>query len=370
MTDVLEKFGKLVVDYCVSIKPKDEVIISSGIAGLEPIREVYKYVVMRGGYPRVIIRDEMLLEMFYKYGHPILLEHLSPIDEFIYEKIDAMINIGAPSHTKPLVSVNPEKIKKRSMATRKLTEIFMRRDAEGSLRWVVTAYPTLSAAQDAGFSPLEWREFVFQSMKLHKDDPVREWQQLSTLQERIAKNLEKIDEIRITGDKVNLFLKVGGRTWISDDGKNNMPGGEVFTGPIEDSVEGEITFTYPSIWGGVEVENVKLVFKKGVVVEAKASKGEEFLKKMLETDDGARRLGEFAFGMNYDITRFTKQILFDEKIGGTIHMALGSSYPRTGGKNQSSIHWDMIKDMKKGKVYGDGDLIYKEGRFVEEFIEK
>ncbi|MEM4498913.1 MAG: aminopeptidase, partial [Sulfolobales archaeon] len=175
-------------------------------------------------------------------------------------------------------------------------------------------------------------------------------------------------ELRFLGDGVDLTLRVDGRKWINDDGRKNMPGGEVYTAPIEDSAEGFIVFTYPAIWRGVEVEGVKLVFKHGVVVDATAVKGEQFLKKILSVDEGSRRIGEIAFGLNYGIDAFTKQILLDEKMGGTIHLALGSAYPTTGGTNKSAIHWDLIKDMRHGKVFADGDLIYSEGKFLSDVI--
>lgn len=204
-------------------------------------------------------------------------------------------------------------------------------------------------------------------MKLYEDDPVAAWVNQANTQQRIVDALSKVSELRIVGHDTDIVLRVDGRVWINDDRKNNMPG-EVFTGPHEDSVEGVIRFDFPAIWRGIEVRNARLVFRRGEVVEAEAELGNEFLKKMLETDEGARRVGEVAFGLNYDITRYTKEILFDEKIGGTIHMALGASYIKTGGTNKSSIHWDLIKDMKKGKVFADGELIYENGRFLMEVL--
>ncbi len=362
------KFASLLTDYCVEVKKGDEVLITSGLEALGLAREIYRRVLERGGYPRFMLVDDVMTEMFYRYAAPEILEYLSPIDKVLYEKVDARITIMAPSHVKPLVGIDPERVKTRSRATRELTEIFMRRESEGSLRWVLTAYPTQAMAQEAGMSPLEWREFVFRAVKLYAEDPVAEWKRQAVFQERVVKALSKVDEVKLEGEGVNLLLKVGGRTWISDDGKNNMPGGEVFTAPHEDSAEGYIEFTYPAVWRGYEVEGVRLEFSRGLVVKATARKGEEFLKKMLETDEGARRIGEFAFGLNYDINRFTKEILFDEKIGGTIHLALGASYPRTGGVNKSSIHWDMIKDMRRGRVKADDDIIYENGRFLEEVL--
>jgi|UniRef100_A0A7J3SMT5 aminopeptidase len=363
-----EKFATLLVNYCIGVKPLSEISISSTIAAMPLITEIFKKVVDAGGYPRIVISNEELNEYFYRYAPPELLEYLSPIDKFIMENISGMIRIIAPTHSKPLINVDPERIRKVALASKPLSDIMLKRDASGTLRWTVTAYPTNSMAQEAGFSPLEWREFVFRAVKLFSEDPVLEWTKQAAQQEKVALFLKKAKEIRVLADDTDLYLRFDGRIWVNDDGKNNMPGGEVFSSPIEDSAEGYITYSYPAIWRGVEVKGIRLNFKKGEVIEASAEKGEEFLKKMIATDDGAKRIGEFAFGLNYDIDRFTREILFDEKIGGTIHLALGSAYIQTGGKNFSSIHWDMIKDMRKGKIYVDGDLVYENGAFIKGII--
>ncbi len=360
----LSKFAKLIVDYCVSIKEGDEVLVNASYEALPLLRELWKEIVSRGAYPRLNLVEETLTETFYKYAKESLLDHRSKIDRYIVENIDVRISIISSTHTKPLVDVDPEKVKRRSMANRELTEIFMKRDGEGSLRWVVTAYPTKALAQEAGMSLLSFEEFVYKALKLGYEDPVEAWENQAETQKKIVELLSKVSELRYVSDDTDLTVKVDGRIWINDEGKKNMPGGEVFTAPHEDGVDGVIVFDLPSVWRGIEVRNVKLKFRNGEVVEADAEVGGEFLKKVLETDEGAKRLGELAFGLNYDITRPIKQILFDEKIGGTVHMALGAAYPSTGGKNVSAIHWDMIKDMKNAKVYGDGELIYSEGRFI------
>ncbi|MEB3780252.1 MAG: aminopeptidase [Desulfurococcales archaeon] len=357
-------FARLLVEYCTDVKVKDDVVISSSYEAFPLVREVYRYTVEKGGYPLVRIRDELLDEMFYRYAPQDLLMYLSPLEEAFMKEADVLISIISPTHTKPLISIDPERIKIRSMATRRLTEIFMERDGMGDLRWVVTAYPTRAFAQEAGMSIIEAEDFIYEALKLHTSDPVAEWRRQAEWQDKIVELLSKVSELRIESDNTMLSLNVHGRRWISDDGKKNMPGGEVFTGPHEDSIEGYITFEYPAVWRGIEIEGVKLEFKRGVVVKASALKGEEYLKALLETDEGARRVGEFAFGLNYDIKRHTKNVLFDEKIGGTMHMALGASYPVTGGTNKSSIHWDIVKDMRNARVYADGDLIYENGRFI------
>lgn len=361
----LPKFARLLVDYCAGVKKGDEVIIRAGIGAYPLIRELWGLIVERSAQPYFLVDDEVLAETYYRRAPPELLDMVPDIVEAMTELADVRISIISPSHTKPLTSIDPAKIARRRAALREVSQTFLKRAAEGSLRWVVTAYPTHALAQEAGMSPLEYEEFVIKAVKAHLDDPVRAWEEQAAWQERIRGFLNKVSELRFVAEDTDITVRVEGRNWVNDDGKNNMPGGEVFTGPHEDGVNGYITFTYPAVWGGREVEGVKLVFKEGKVVEAHAVRGEDFLLKMLDTDEGAKRLGEVAFGLNYDISRYTKEILFDEKIGGTIHMALGASYPETGGKNVSAIHWDMVKDMRNGKVYADGDLIYENGKLIE-----
>ncbi len=368
MTWWIPRLSKLIVEYSTGVKPRDEVVIQAGLDAIPLVRGIYIEAVQRGGYPRFLPIDEVMQEALYRYAPEELLEYESPIDEFIMRNVDVRISIVSGMHTKPLVGVDPDRLQKAAKARKKLVDIFMERDGRGDLRWVVTAYPSASLAQEAGMGPLEFEDFVVRSLKLDKEDPVEEWRRQAEWQEKIARFLDRIDEIHVVDDHADLRVKVSGRKWINDDGKKNMPGGEVFTGPVEDSVEGYIEFEYPSLWRGIEVEGIRLVFRRGEVVEAKARKGEEALRKLLETDEGARRLGEFAFGLNYDIKRHTKMILFDEKIGGTMHMALGAAYPATGGVNKSSIHWDIVKDMRRARVYGDGDLIYENGRFIEDIL--
>ncbi len=365
----IRKLAKLIVNYCVEVKKGDEVVIGGGIESLPLLREIYREVLVNGGYPlQVNIQDEVMSEIFYRYAPEYILEYVSPLEKEIMEKVDVVIRILSPSHTKHLMGIDPEKMKKRSKARFEITRIFLERSARKELRWNIAPYPTKALAQEAGMSILEYEDFVYKATMVDKEDPIKAWVEKAREQQKIADFLNKVSELKYEGPGINLYLRVDGRIWINDDGKYNMPGGEVFSAPIEDSVEGYVEFDYPAVWRGVEVEGVKLVFKKGVVVEAKARKGEEFLKKMLETDEGAKRLGEIAFGLNYNIDRFTKEILFDEKIGGTIHMALGAAYPETGGKNKSSIHWDMIKGMKEHKVYADGDLVYEKGKFIKEIL--
>ena len=240
----------------------------------------------------------------------------------------------------------------------------MDRSASGELRRCLTLFPTQAHAQDADMSLVDYENFVFESCLLDQSDPAEAWRGVRTKQQHIVDYLMAHDTIHIVAPGTDITYRVRGRTWLNSDGKRNFPSGEVFTGPIEDSVEGHVRFTYPAIYNGREVEDVRLSFSRGKVVEASASRGQEFLLAMLETDLGARHLGEVAFGLNYGIRRFTRNILFDEKIGGTMHMALGRSYPDSGGKNQSAIHWDLICDLRDGEVTADGEVCYRAGKFL------
>ncbi len=363
-TSLLEKHARLLVDYCIEAKPGWEVVISAGVEAVPLVYELVKALASRGAYPVTMLRDELLTEAFYKYASIEALEHEPRIDLRVMEEANALINIISPSHARPLVGVPADRVARTYKASARVHKVFLERSARGELRWVVTPYPTRALAQEAGMSFIDFVDFVFKALKLYEEDPVKAWRMQAEMQERIIEVLSKSDEIKIVGKGVDLFLKVGGRKWINDDGKYNMPGGEVFTAPIEDSVEGWIEFEYPSLYSGYEVEGVRLVFRRGVVVEAKAARGDDVLKSILATDEGAKRVGEFAFGLNYSIDRHTKIILFDEKRGGTLHLALGSAYPETGGRNVSSVHWDLIKDASRVEVYADGDLVYSNGRFT------
>ncbi|WP_244403865.1 aminopeptidase [Pyrolobus fumarii] len=365
----LEKYARLLVDYSVEVKRGDRVVIRTWLEALPLARLVYREVLRRGAHPALYLEDDILAEIFYREASDEQIDFVDALRRSIYTEFDVVITLFAPSHLKNLVSIPPEKQARRSKALEPYFTRFLQEAAEGKKRWVLAAYPTLAMAQEAGMTPIEFEEFVARAVKVTEDDPVAAWRRQAEYQRRIVDEiLSKADELVFKGPGIDLTVKVGGRRWIVDDGHENMPGGEVFTGPVEDSVEGCVRFDFPSVYRGVEVEGVKLCFKRGEVVEYDAVKGRDFLAKMLSVDEGAKRLGELAFGLNYGITRATREILFDEKIGGTIHMALGNGYPETGSRNKSAIHWDLIKDMRdpEARVYADGELIYKAGRFLLE----
>jgi len=360
-----EKLAKVLVQYSVGVR-KDDLVVISGAPVAEPlVVEVYRQVLKAGAHGIVRTNPPSLGEVFFKTAKEHQLKYVSPIAEFETEKVDRVISIWADDNTKALANVDAKKQATRSAATRKLFKRFLEREAKGELKWVGTQFPCNASAQDAEMSLDEYEDFVLRACLVHLPNPTAAWKAVHAKQEKIVQFLNKRKTFRIVAKDTDLTFRAAGRKWINCDGKANMPDGEIFTGPIEDTAEGTIAFSFPAFYAGREAAGVKLTFKKGKVVKAAATKNEEFLKAMLDTDAGARRIGEIAIGTNYGIDRFTRNTLFDEKIGGTVHMALGASLPESGGVNESGIHWDIVTDMRDGGlIYADGKVIHRNGKFV------
>lgn len=363
--DRLNKMAKVLVDYSLSIKKGDSFLIQGHEVTIPLMKELYKEALLRGAHPEVKVMVEELAEIMLKYGNDEQIKYVSPVAQCSMEKYDAYLRLEGSFHTRPLVNVSPEKIRDRSTANKKINSTVQKRSFEGKMRWSITQFPTYAGAMEADMSLSEFEDFVFAACFVDKEDPVSEWLNLKNNQQKIIDYIKDKDVIRVVAEDTDLTLRVGGRTWINSCGTTNFPSGEVYTGPVEDSLNGHIRYTFPAIQNGKPVEDVRLTFKDGKVVNASAKKGEDFLLALIGTDSGSCYAGEFALGTNYGIQKFTKNILFDEKIGGTIHIALGAAYPATGSKNNSSIHWDMICDMRNGgEIYADGELFYKDGKFL------
>jgi aminopeptidase len=360
----LRRFADVVVGYCAGVGPGDLTVLQ-GPDNVEPlIEELYASVLRAGGRPATRLAPD-LSALLLTEGSDEQIEWLPPADRQDIEQADVWIVVEAPSNTKELTAVDPERQAQRQRARSPLRERYLERALNGELRWVLTAYPTNAAAQDAEMSLAEYEEFVYGAALLDAEDPVGRWREFSGELERVKEFLSAKEELRFVAEGTDLTFAVGGRTWIAADGHENFPDGEVFTAPHDESTEGEITFTYPAVFEGRPVDDVRLRFRGGEVVEATASRGEDFLQEMVAVDDGARRVGELAFGLNDAVSVFTRNILFDEKIGGTMHLALGSAYAECGGTNRSALHWDMICDLRSGsEVYADGELVYRDGRFL------
>ncbi len=366
MTDPrIETWARVLVGYSVEVRPGDVVAITGGVAGEPLLRAVYREVVARGGNPVLMPSFTGLAAELVASGSDEQLRYVSPVERFARERADALVIVSAETNTKSSSAVDPARQRVYERARTDLRQTYLRRAATGELRWTSTLYPTDAYAQDADMATADFAEFLFGACKLHAPDPAAAWRQLNADQQRLIDWLKDKHEIHVVGPETDLTLSVTGRTWINSDGHRNFPSGEVFTGPIEDSANGVVRCTYPVVTGGREIADIRLRFEHGKVVEAGAAKNEAYLIETLDTDPGARVLGEFAFGTNFDITRFTKNILLDEKIGGTVHMALGAGYPDSGSTNRSAIHWDLICDLRQGgTVTVDGTPFLKDGRLL------
>jgi aminopeptidase len=366
MADVrIDRLGKLMVEYSVDVQPGQIIEISGGANAAPLIQAAYKYTLIRGGHP--IVRPTLpgITELMFKYANDEQLQYLSPIDRWAIEEADGLIRVMSETNTRSLTGVNPARQQLAQKARGEIRQTMMNRAATDDLAWVLTLFPTDAYAQDAEMSLAEYEDFVYGAGLLDDPDPVARWQEISAEQQRLIDWLSSRNEIRIQSEGTDLTIQTGGRTWINADGKYNFPDGEIFTGPVEHSASGHVFFTFPSTMSGRSVEGIKLEFKEGKVVSASADKNEEYLISTLDTDEGARYLGEFAFGTNRGIQKYTGNTLFDEKIGGTLHMAVGAGYPQSGSQNKSAVHWDMILDLRGGsEVHVDGELFIKDGEFV------
>jgi len=362
------KLAQVLVNYSNQVK-KDDLAFIWGpnlTQVAEPlVREIYLEVLRAGGHPYVnmLLLDQKYL--FFSEAKDYQLEKVSPIDDLVMKTFDLEFCILSSSNTRSLESIDPKKQQIRNKAYKDLTDLFMKRQSDGSYRWVVTAYPTSAYAQDAEMSVTEFTDFIFSATHVNVEDPVKYWKGISKSQQSIIDWFKGKEKVEISGEGIELSFSIKERSFINCDGKKNMPDGEIFTGPVEESVNGKVKFSYPCIFGGKEVNGVELTFEGGQITKASAEKNEEYLQEMIATDDGAKYLGEFGIGTNYDVKKFTGNMLLDEKIGGTIHFALGAGYPDSGSKNQSSIHWDMLTDMTGGgKLIVDDELIYESGKFL------
>jgi len=361
----MQAWAKVLTGFAVEVKPGQTVAITGGSTAEPLLRAIYREVVERGGYPIMIPIFTGLGADLLNHGSDEQLNYLSPVERFIREEADVTIQVIADANTKALAGVDPVRQAVFQRARTGLIKTFMERESTGNVEWTLTLYPTDAHAQDAEMSTSDYFDFVFRACKLHEPDPVAAWKELAADQQVLVDWLTDKQELHLVGPGTDLRLSTTDRKWINADGHKNFPDGEVFTAPHEESANGFITYSFPAVYAGREVTGVRLQFENGRVVNASAEKGEDLLLQQLEIDDGARYLGEFSFGTNFDISRFTKQLLFDEKIGGTVHLALGETIPETGGSNTSAIHWDMVCDLRQGgRVEVDGQPFLVNGKFV------
>jgi aminopeptidase len=362
----VERLADVIVSYSTRVEPGDVVVIESSALAAPLVRAVYRRVLETGGHPHTRISIEGAAEHLLKNGSDEQLSWLNPTRLEEFQRADVRMVFESEVNTRSLTGVDPARQAIAARARERLRDTQLERAAAGEMRWLVTLFPTNASAQDAEMSLPQYEDFVFGAGLLDREDPVAEWRRLGERVRLLGEWLGTKDEIRVVSNGTDLTLGVGGRTWIPCDGKENFPDGEVFTAPVETRVDGTVDFTFPAAFHGRVIEGIRLRFAEGEVVGATARRGQAFLEEMLGLDAGARRVGEFAFGLNEAIQEFTRNTLFDEKIGGTMHLALGKAYPESGGKNQSALHWDIVCDLRPGsEVYADGELVYRDGQFLD-----
>jgi aminopeptidase len=364
------KFAKVLIEHSARIVPGDRVLLEGTTAAEPLIRELYIQILEKGGQPHAVMGlpgtvPFMQEDLYLTYAKDTQLDFVPTFYKYAYDQFESRIRIHSATNTRATTSLDPRKVQRRAKALSMITESQMRRGAEGVFKWVTTLYPTDGYAQDAGMSLQQYEDFVFGAVHAHEKDPIAYWKSTAVGQQKAIDWLAGKSQVVMRGPNVDLTLSILGRKFMNSVGLYNMPDGEIYTGPVEESVNGWVKFTYPAIYGGVAVEGAELTFLNGRVNQARAEKNQEYLIKMLESDSGSRYIGEFAIGTNFDINRFTGNILFDEKIGGTFHIALGAGYPETGSHNKSAIHWDMICDLRTdSEILVDGELFYRNGKFV------
>lgn len=365
MTDGrVTKLAKVLVQYSLGVQPGWKMVNRSSPLGAELALAVYREAVKAGAHVVNEIELPGAEEAFYKYGSGEQLDWISPLRRTIVETFDASMHIEALENTRELSRIDPARMARVHKVRAPLSQLFMERAARGELHWCLTVFPTQAAAQEADMSLADYQDFVYGAGFLDLDDPVAAWREERERQLQIIAWLNGREQVTLKGENIDLAFSVKGRKFEPCAGEMNFPDGEIFTGPVEGSAQGWVRFRYPAIYEGQEVTDVELRFAEGRCVQEKATKGQELLTTLLNTDAGARYLGEWGIGTNYHIQRFTKNMLFDEKMGGTIHLALGGGYPETGSVNDSGIHWDMLCDMSHAEVAVDGEVFYRDGKFV------
>jgi aminopeptidase len=359
------KLADVLVQYSVKVKPEEWVMIYYHPLAEELAGEVYRAVLQAGGFPSASVDSDKLAEAKYRFSSDKQLDWISPLDDLAYRKADVGIVLTGSENTRYLSNVDPLKQQRSAAAGSELMKVMMDRTASGDFRWTMTQFPCQAFAQDANMSLSEYQDFLHGATFTDQDDPIAAWQKIHDEQQKIVDWLKGKKQVSVKSPNADLTLSIDGRGFINADGTFNMPSGEVYTSPVEDSAQGWVEFTYPAINLGKEVTGVRFEIEAGRVVKATAEKNEDFLNAMLDTDHGARILGEFAIGTNYGIQQFTGSILYDEKIGGSFHIATGLGFPEVGGNNVSATHWDFICDIKKdSEILVDGELLYKDGKFV------
>ncbi|MCB0183301.1 MAG: aminopeptidase [Caldilineaceae bacterium] len=363
----IQKMAQVLINYSLAVKPGERVLLRASSPAAEPlVQALYQEVLKVGAHPIPYIHlrheESLALEAAEDLN---LLATVNPMLKLMFDECEVIIVIRADENQRELSGYPQAAQRARAFARAPLMNTLIEREGNGSLRRCVTLFPTEAYAQQAGISLPQYETFVYEACKLHLADPVAAWQAVADSQQKLVDWLAGKRHLHVKGTNIDLGMSIAGRTFLNACGKVNFPDGEIYTGPVEESVNGWVHFTYPAFYGGNEIKGIRLGFKDGLVTEASAERNEAYLFSLLDTDAGARRLGEFAIGTNTDIQRFTGATLFDEKIGGTVHMAIGNGFPQTGSVNRSAVHWDMVCDIRDGgEIRVDGERFYQDGQFT------
>ena len=361
----VDGLAQILVRYSTRVEKGDVCSIAASTAAEPLVQAIYEEVLRAGGLPIMQLQPSGAQAAFFELASDEQLDWVAPTTEWAVQNADVHISVMASLNTRELSQIDPKRQARAQKARKTIMETSMRRAAEDSYRWSLTLFPTHAYASEAGMSLPAYEDFYYAACLAADGDPVHAWERQSEQTRRLTEWIQGREEVRIQAEGTDITLGIAGRKWVPCVGEHNMPDGEFFTGPVEDSVNGEICFSFPASYGGRTVSGVCLRFEDGKVVDARADQGEDFLHEMLDADDGARRLGELGIGTNFGIATGTKEILLDEKIGGTVHMAVGMSYPETGGQNNSAVHWDMVCDLRRGgSITVDGEELQRDGRFL------
>jgi len=366
----LDRLSAVLVNYCVSVREGDLVTIVADPGAMPAVEAVFEAVLQAGGHPSFHAKSDRLHELLLKHGNDEQLQHVSPFEAHRLANCDVLIVLRYQANTRYLGGIDSGRIALAQSARRELMASSMQRAADGKSRYVLTDLPSHASAQDAGMSLTDYEDWVFRAGWLHLPDPIAAWQNLHSEHQRAIDFLSKKSLLRFTvpprggNEGTDLTVDVSGRTWVSCAAGENFPDGEIFTGPR--GVDGVVNFSFPAVYAGKEVDGIRLAFRDGRVVEASATRNEDHLLQLLDQDEGARNVGEIAIGTNYEIKDSVRNAFFDEKIGGTFHLAVGAGYPETGNTNQSGLHWDLVTDLRDGgAIYADGELVLQNGLFTD-----
>jgi aminopeptidase len=360
----VEKLAKVLVSYSLDLQPGEDLAVKTNSLADELNLAVYREALLAGANVTFLNQVEGTQDLFFQLASDAQLDYISPVTRIVHETYQAILDIEALANSRELSNADPIKMSRSRKARGPLFKKEIDRMARGELKWCGTVFPTQSNAQEAEMSLREYQDFVYTAGNLNLPDPVSAWKEEAARQQELIARLKGKDRLTIQGPAVDLSMSIQGRIFEGAAGRLNFPDGEIYTSPVEESVNGWVRFAYPVIYMGREVIDAELWFEDGKVVREQTSKGQDFLTETLNTDPGARYLGELGIGTNYAIPRFTKNMLFDEKLGGTIHLAVGLGFPEVGGKNESGVHWDMLCDMTGAEIRVDGEIVYKDKKFI------